>query len=71
MEGASFITPIQPWGRLGELSQGQEAAVVNTEASLFKDIFKKVINEITVRGNQHHRNELDFSDVWDWNLCRN
>ena len=46
MEGASFITPIQPWGRLGELSQGQEAAVVNTEASLFKDIFKNVINQV-------------------------
>ena len=46
MEGASFITPIQPWGRLGELSQGQEEAVVNTEASLFKDIFKNVINQV-------------------------
>ena len=46
MEGASFITPIQPWGRLGELSQGQAAAVVNTEASLFKDIFKNVINQV-------------------------
>ena len=46
MEGASFITPIQPWGRLGELSQGQEAAGVNTEASLFKDIFKNVINQV-------------------------
>ena len=46
MEGASFITPIQPWGRLGELSQGQEAAVVNTEASLSKDIFKNVINQV-------------------------
>lgn len=46
MEGASFITPIQPWGRIGELNQGQEAAVVNTEASLFKDIFKSAINQV-------------------------
>lgn len=46
MEGASFITPIQLWGRIGELNQNQEPAVTNTGASLFKDVFKNAVDQV-------------------------
>jgi len=46
MEGASFIIPIQPWGRIGELNQNQEPAAANAGASLFKDVFKSAIDQV-------------------------
>ena len=48
MEGTSFIVPMQPWGTIGNLnmSGSQEAAAVNEEASLFKDIFKNALNQV-------------------------
>lgn len=48
MEGASFIVPMQPWGTIGNLNMNgsQEAAAVNEEASLFKDIFKNALNQV-------------------------
>lgn len=48
MEGASFIIPMQPWGTIGNLNMNgsQEAAVVNEEASLFKDIFRNAVNQV-------------------------
>lgn len=48
MEGTSFIVPMQPWGTIGNLNMNgsQEAATVNEEASLFKDIFKNALNQV-------------------------
>jgi|InofroStandDraft_1065614.scaffolds.fasta_scaffold85202_2 flagellar hook-basal body complex protein FliE len=49
MEGASFIIPMQPWGTIGNLNMNgsqETEAVVNEEASLFKNIFRNALNEV-------------------------
>lgn len=46
MEGASFITPMIPWESIGGAEETQNAAAVNAEASLFKDIFKNAVNQV-------------------------
>ena len=52
MEGASFITPIQPWGRLGELSQGHKIAeqmgVERVQAD-YMGMLATVINALAVQ----------------------
>ena len=46
MEGTAFITPMKLWN-IGEgLNETQNAATVNTEASLFKDVFKNTIDQV-------------------------
>ena len=39
MEGAAFITPMMPWNAIGVQEEVRQTAVVNAEASLFKDVF--------------------------------
>lgn len=46
MEGAAFITPMMPWNSIGIQETASQTAVVNAEASLFKDIFKNTINQV-------------------------
>lgn len=46
MEGASFITPMMPWNSIGMQPEENQHAVVNAEASLFKDIFKNTLNQV-------------------------
>ncbi len=46
MEGASFITLMSPWQSIGGAEGTQNAAVVNAEASLFKDIFKNAVDQV-------------------------
>ena len=45
MEGAAFITPMMPWNSIGIQEDVRQTAVVNAEASLFKDVFKNTINQ--------------------------
>ena len=44
MEGAAFITPMMPWNSIGIQEDVRQTAVVNAEASLFKDVFKNTIS---------------------------
>ena len=46
MEGAAFITPMMPWNSIGIQEDVRQTAVVNAEASLFKDVFKNTINQV-------------------------
>lgn len=47
MEGAAFITPMMPWNSIGGIQEEiRQTTVVNTEASLFKDVFKNTINQV-------------------------
>lgn len=47
MEGAGFITPMQLWNIGGEeLSEAQNVAAANTDASLFKNIFKTAVDQV-------------------------
>lgn len=46
MEGIGFITPMMPWNSIGMQEENPNAAAVNAEASLFKDIFKNTVNQV-------------------------
>lgn len=47
MDGAGFITPMQLWSiGDGQLNEAQSAAVANTDASLFKNVFKNALDQV-------------------------
>lgn len=47
MDGAGFITPMQLWSiGDGQLNEAQSAVVANTDASLFKNVFKNALDQV-------------------------
>lgn len=47
MDGAGFITPMQLWNiGGGQLEAAQNVAVANTDASLFKSVFKNALDQV-------------------------
>lgn len=46
MEGTSFITPMQLWNIGNDWNESGQIAVANTEASLFKNVFKNAIDQV-------------------------
>ncbi len=47
MDGAGFITPMQLWNiGGGQLEEAQNVAVANTDASLFKSVFKNALDQV-------------------------
>ena len=47
MDGAGFITSMQLWNiGGGQLEEAQNVAVANTDASLFKSVFKNALDQV-------------------------
>lgn len=46
MEGTSFITPMQLWNIGNDWNESSQIAAANTEASLFKNVFKNAIDQV-------------------------
>jgi len=46
LEGITFITPLQPWESAGGVAGDRGAQGIRNDASMFKDIFTNVVNQV-------------------------